>query len=108
MKRLALLLTFFCATPTLADEPTLQALHYDLLLGDHCGLMSQRALTGYKLGAAAAANDLTAEQQVAARHAAGIAFELEYHNRGLGGSRAWCRDEGAEGIERLSALAPQG
>lgn len=107
MRRLVLLL-LFCATPTLADEPTLQALHYDLLLGDHCGLMSQTALAGYKLGAAAAGSDLTPEQQTAARHAAGIAFEMEYHNRGLGGSKAWCRNEGAAGIERLSALAPQG
>ena len=105
MKGLVVLAVLLWVGAARADQTTLQTLHYDLLLADHCGLMTDQALRGYKKGASAARSDLSEAQSAAALSAAGLAFGYEYQNRGLGGSRPWCRDEGMAGLARLIVLA---
>lgn len=74
-------------------------------VAQQCGLATPRAEAGF----AAVERRLIAEEGLDedgvrnARNAAGIAFAMEYQNRGLGGSRPWCRTEGAEAVRRFEA-----
>ena len=70
--------------------------YYDIQLVQSCGLLTAEVERGFELAsaerrAAEALDDAAAQD---ARSKAGIAFELEYQNRGLGGSRPWCRQDG--------------
>ena len=70
--------------------------YYDIQLVQNCGLLTAEIERGFELAsaerrAAEALDDAAAQD---ARIKAGIAFELEYQNRGLGGSRPWCRQDG--------------
>jgi hypothetical protein len=70
--------------------------YYDIQLVQNCGLLTAEVERGFELAsaerrAAEALDDAAAQD---ARIKAGIAFELEYQNRGLGGSRPWCRQDG--------------
>lgn len=83
----------------------LAAVHYDLILAEHCGLLDGAVAAGWRgeVDALVAAGKLDEAAQRAAVSAASIAFETEWGNRGLGGSGPWCRNEGAEGAARLAA-----
>ena len=91
-----------------ADSRDLYAVHYDMLLADYCALVDAQVLAGYRAESAAmiARDHLDEAQQRSERARAAIDFEAEWGNRGLGGSRPWCRHEGSEGAERLAAAAP--
>jgi hypothetical protein len=95
------------ACAAVAEERGLKAVHYDMLVVDQCGLSNDSVIAGYRAEYAAVvardALDETAQRD--ARLAALIAFDYEYQNRGLGGARAWCRTEGADGAARLAAFA---
>jgi hypothetical protein len=110
MRRLALILASLAAgLPAGAGESRdLYAVQYDMLLADYCALVDERVVAGYRAESAAmiARDHLDAAQQRDARSRAAIAFEAEWGNRGLGGSRPWCRDEGSAGAQRLAAAAP--
>lgn len=82
-------------------------MHYDLLVADQCGLTTGAVIAGYRseYAAVVARDGLDEAAQKEARLAALVAFDYEYQNRGLGGSRAWCRTEGAAGAARLAAFA---
>ncbi len=86
----------------------LYAVHYDMLLADYCSLIDAQVVAGYRAESATAVerDHLDEAQQRDARSRAAIAFEAEWGNRGLGGSRPWCRHEGSEGAARLAAAAP--
>lgn len=82
------------ATPaTVADY---QRLHYDLLVVENCGLLGKEVEAGFVLARddSLRAQPLDPERRKAARVAATVAFDEEWSNRGLGGSRQWCREEG--------------
>ncbi len=110
MRRAAIVLALLAAgLPAGAGQSRdLFAVHYDMLLADYCALVDERVIAGYRAEAAAAiAQDhLDEAQQRSERARAAIAFEAEWGNRGLGGSRPWCRHEGSEGAGRLAAAAP--
>lgn len=96
-------------TPLSAADETrdLEAVHYDMLVADQCGLVDDSVIAGYRVEyeAVVARDGLDETEQQEQRLAALIAFDYEYQNRGLGGSRAWCREEGVEGARRLAAFA---
>jgi len=80
-----------------ADAPgTYGRVHYDILMVENCGLLTAEVLRGFQLrrDELLAAEHLDETTAAAARTRAGIAFELEWQNRGLGGARGWCRHEG--------------
>ncbi len=80
--------------------------HYAFGVAQHCGLTTPRADAGFDR----LERDLAAEEgldddgRLNRQIAAGIAFALEYQNRGLGGSRLWCRTEGQEAVRRFEAV----
>jgi hypothetical protein len=70
--------------------------HYDLLLVENCGLLTAEVRRGFELARDDGLRDRPLDEAAAraARIEASLAFEREWHNRGLGGSRPWCRQEG--------------
>ena len=82
--------------PVKAPPGSYARAYYDIYLVETCGLMTAEVLRGFEF---ARAERLAAEglDEAAARTAridAGIAFDLEFQNRGLGGNRPWCRQNG--------------
>lgn len=71
---------------------------YDVALVQNCGLLTAEVERGFELASAErlASEGLDGAAARTARIQAGVAFDLEYQNRGLGGSRAWCRQDGKE------------
>jgi len=97
------------APPASAETPRgLFEIRYDLLLADYCALLDEAVVAGYRAEALAAIerDGLDQPAQTAAMGRAEIAFETEWGNRGLGGSRPWCRNEGLASAARLAAKAP--
>lgn len=76
--------------------------YYDIQLVQSCGLLTAEVERGYELASAErrTAEGLNHAAAQAARLEAGVAFDLEYQNRGLGGNRPWCRQDG-----KVAALA---
>ena len=70
--------------------------HYDLLVVENCGLVNTELQRGFELELRDRLDRerLGDEEAEAARTKASLAFEREWHNRGLGGSRPWCRQAG--------------
>lgn len=106
-----LLLALASAVPAAgAAEPArgLFEVRYDLLLAEYCALLDEAVVAGYRAEALAVVDrdglDPVAQQSAMSR--AAIAFEREWGNRGLGGSRGWCRNEGVASAARLAAQAP--
>ena len=75
-------------------------------MAQQCGLVARRAEAGFVAleRRLIAEEGLEGERLVQARMAGGIAFALEYQNRGLGGARRWCRTEGAEAVRRFESV----
>jgi len=78
---------------------------YAYSVAEQCGMITPRAEAGFTATERRliAEEGLDRESVQRARSAAGFAFALEYQNRGLGGSRAWCRTEGAAAVRRFEA-----
>lgn len=109
MRRVAAPLLLLLALPAGAEQGRgLYEVRYDLLLADYCALAAPAVIAGYRAEARAVVerDGLDEAAQRAALNRAAIAFEKEWGNRGLGGSRGWCRNEGAAGAARLAAQAP--
>lgn len=87
-------------SPSLAAEPapagSYARAHYDVFLVENCGLLTAEVLRGFEIAREERrlAEGLDEAGARAARHDAGVAFDLEYQNRGLGGARRWCRLDG--------------
>jgi hypothetical protein len=84
------------AEPSAAPAGPYARAHYDIQLVLSCGLLTAEVERGYELASAErrAAEGLDDAAAQAARLEAGVAFDLEYQNRGLGGNRPWCRQDG--------------
>ena len=70
--------------------------HYDVYLVENCGLLTAEVRRGFELqrDERRLAEGLDEAAARAARIEAGTEFDLEWQNRGLGGSRPWCRQDG--------------
>lgn len=84
------------AEPVAAPLGSYARAYYDIQLVQSCGLLTAEVERGYELASAErqAAEGLDDAAAQAARIKAGVAFDLEYQNRGLGGNRPWCRQDG--------------
>ncbi len=82
--------------PRHADLGGYARTHYDLLVIENCGLLNAELRRGFELELRDRLDRkrLGDEEAEAERTRASLAFEREWHNRGLGGSRPWCREEG--------------
>jgi hypothetical protein len=84
------------AQPAEAPPGSYARAHYDIFLVETCGLLTAEVKRGFELAREERliAEALDGEAARVARIRAGVAFDLEWQNRGLGGSRPWCRQDG--------------
>ena len=82
--------------PVKAPPGSYARAHYDIYLVETCGLLTAEVLRGFELARdeRLSAEGLDAAAARTARIDAGVAFDLEFQNRGLGGNRPWCRQNG--------------
>ena len=100
--RLGLLLCGAWAATASAGQPenappgSYARAHYDVYLVETCGLLTREVQRGFELARdeRRQAEQLDDAAARTARISAGVAFDLEWQNRGLGGSRPWCRQDG--------------
>lgn len=84
----------------------IEALVYDYAVLEHCGLLND----GFAQLFAAHLKKLTDEAGLSkdaarkARLRGWVAADREYDNRGLGGHRAWCREDGGTAKARFEDL----
>ena len=76
---------------------------YDHEVASFCGLVKRHVHDAYgaKRLTLEAASGLSAEALTRIRVGAMADAEREYINRGLGGHKPWCRNEGMAGVERI-------
>jgi hypothetical protein len=86
----------YAGQPENAPPGSYARAHYDAYLVENCGLLTVEVRRGFELqrDERRRAERLDDEAARAARINAGVAFDLEWQNRGLGGSRPWCRQDG--------------
>lgn len=102
---MAVLLTVAGAATAL-EPPAhpLTRLYYELEVASYCGLVSRAVHTGFRREAAPLERERTQAQIERARMDAWQAAHLEWQNRGLGGFKGWCRNEGQAAVERFLAV----
>lgn len=91
--------------PGLADETsrTLRQVVYDYAVTSYCGLLTPEVEFGFQreLATVTEASGLSAEEAKALRIAGWVDADREWSNRGLGGFRAWCEDDGLMAAQRF-------
>ena len=94
------------ALPAHADSE-LVMLHYDLEIASYCGLVDDQVLLGFQalLLQKLELEQLSKSELEQARMQAWKEAHREWENRGLGGFRAWCKNEAAQAAQRLRANA---
>ena len=89
-------------------DSDLVRLHYDLELTGYCSLTTGKATRGFhfELQRVMTARSLNQTDLENARMQAWKEVHMEWQNRGLGGFRAWCKNEGRDAVDRLESVAP--
>ena len=87
----------------LATREALQEAYYEIEVAGYCGLVSDAVAAGFRrqLGRILGDADVARETLDAIRGKAWQAAHWEWQNRGLGGFRAWCRNEGQAAAARF-------
>lgn len=93
------------------DPSTRAALHetyYEYEVAGYCGLVTGAVRAGFQRELARLLADTTVDQATidAVRGKAWQAAHAEWQNRGLGGFRGWCRNEGEAAARRFLAEPP--
>ena len=88
------------------EPPTdpLVRVHYDYEVAQYCSLATDETIAGFQAQLAAIVAKTGASQGdiESARTAAWKAANLEWQNRGLGGFRGWCKNEGQKAAQRFA------
>jgi hypothetical protein len=95
------------ANPGLALEPPsdpLTRVYYELEVASYCGLVSAAVHAGFRREARPLEHHVTRERLERSRMDAWQAAHLEWQNRGLGGFKRWCRNEGRAAAARFLAV----
>jgi hypothetical protein len=96
--------------PAAAQMATpLEQAMYDYGVAEYCGLVDQAVWDGYRAEANAiiAAEALGEDAVKEASFNAALAVDLEASDRGLGGYRKWCREDGQQAADRFRARAAE-
>jgi len=95
-------------TDAAAARARLEALHYDLEVAGYCSLVDAEVGAGFRRQAEALAERAGLDRAGldALRGRAWQAAHAEWQNRGLGGYRGWCRNEGRAAAERFLSEPP--
>ncbi len=82
---------------------TLRQVVYDYAVTSYCGLLTPEVEFGFKreLAALTEESGLDAEEAKAQRIAGWVDADREWSNRGLGGYRAWCAEDGLPAARRF-------
>ena len=106
---LAGVLLGLAAAGSLADqgERTLRQAVYDYAVTSYCGLLTAEVEFGFQreLASLTEASGLSEAEAKAERIAGWVDADREWSNRGLGGFRAWCREDGIPAAKRFLAIA---
>jgi hypothetical protein len=80
---------------------------YEFAVTSYCGTLDEAVTAGYhaEIAAVTRRNGLDAETARRQRIQGWIDAEAEWRNRGLGGQRAWCADEGLAAARHFQAIA---
>jgi len=91
-----------------AAERQVQDVVYDYAVSSYCGTLTPEVDAGFRaeLRDVTAASGLSADEAKKQRIAGWVAADREWANRGLGGYRAWCQDEGVTAAGRFRAYRP--
>ncbi len=83
-------------------------LYYGFEVAAYCGLVTQPVGAGFRARSSVLESALGGDRAAieALRGQAWQAAHAEWQNRGLGGFRGWCRDEGATAAGRIATHAP--
>mgnify|MGYP000371118253 CR=1 FL=1 len=92
------------------EERSLTRAVYEFAVTGYCGLVDAAVDAGFRAEVAAltARAGLADEAARRQRLRGWVAAEEEWRNRGLGGQRAWCAEEGAAAARRFKAIAGGG
>lgn len=90
-----------------AGDRDLTRVVYDYAVTSYCGTLDLEVERGFRdeLAAETRRSGLDAEGARKQRIKGWVAAENEWSNRGLGGFRAWCRDEGVSASGHFRAIA---
>lgn len=105
--RVFLFLLALASPRALALEPPadpLTRVYYDLEVASYCGLVSPPVHAGFRREAQPLERTVTQQGMERARMDAWQAAHLEWQNRGLGGFKRWCRNEGRAAADRFLAV----
>ena len=93
------------ATPDTATREALSEAYYEFEVAGYCGLVSDAVAAGFHRQAGRILGDRVIDQETLneLRGKAWQAAHWEWQNRGLGGFRGWCRNEGKAAAERFLA-----
>lgn len=86
----------------------IEKLVYDYAVMEHCGLLNNSLEQVFlvELERLTQEAGLSVERAKNARLRGWVAADREYDNRGLGGHRAWCQEDGGAAMERFESLSP--
>ncbi len=109
-RRLALavaLLTFAAPPWAVGAERNLTQVVYDYAVTGYCGALTPGVEDGFRreLAAITARGGIDEESARRQRLRGWIAADREWSNRGLGGQRAWCREEGIPAARHFQAIS---
>ncbi len=95
------------ASPADQGERSLRRVVYDYAVTSYCGLLTAEVEFGFQreLASLSEASGLSQSEARAERIAGWVDADREWSNRGLGGFRAWCREDGVPAAERFLAIA---
>jgi hypothetical protein len=88
------------------DGEAIEALVYDYAVMEHCGLLNNSLEQIFldELERLTQESGLSREKAKKARLRGWVAADREYDNRGLGGHRAWCQEDGGAARVRFEGL----
>lgn len=106
--RLGMMAGLLLAAVTAGAEPrTPRHVVYDYAVTSYCGLLTPEVEFGFQreLAAVTQSQGLSPTEARTLRVAGWVDADREWSNRGLGGFRAWCRDEGLAAARRFATMA---
>lgn len=88
-------------------ERSLRQVVYDYAVTSYCGLLTPEVEFGFQreLASVTEQSGLSEVEAKAERIAGWVDADREWSNRGLGGNRAWCREDGIPAAGRFLAFA---